>query len=66
MVVEPRKFPPGGGGGWEDASIWPTAASSALFPDERVMECDLIAPDGPIEKVTPTDPLAPEARAPAG
>ena len=59
IVVAARKLPPGGGGGWEDASISSAAKSSAPLPDDLTTECETIAPEGPIEKATPTDPAAP-------
>ena len=66
IVVAVRNMPPGGGGARIDATACRAALSSAALPDELVMEMTVGRPDGPMVKATPTDPLAPEARADSG
>jgi len=54
------------GGGRAAASIWLVAAPSAPLHDDLVMACAVIRPEGPIEKTTPTESSAPDARAAVG
>jgi hypothetical protein len=42
------------------------ALSSAALPEERVIDWLMTRPDGPTVKTTPTEPVAPAARAAAG
>ena len=58
--------PPGGGGARMEATACRAALSSAALPDELVTAIDVAWPEGPIVKATPTDPLAPAARADSG
>ena len=66
MFVLAEKVLPGGGGVWIARRMDRAAPSSAALPDEFVIARPATRPDGPTVNATPTDPLAPDARAPAG
>ncbi|MCW2274858.1 hypothetical protein M2321_002439 [Rhodoblastus acidophilus] len=50
MIVYVENRPPGGGGAWTALRMARAAASSAAWPDERVIAWLTTRPDGPMVK----------------